>query len=279
MKKIINEIKKNKEKYKRKRNKSILVKLSKVAKIFNNGEVVIKDLNLCIYKNDFITLLGKSGCGKTTILKLLCGLLRANKGKIQWPTSTFTNSEKNPANLSVVFQDPNLLPWLNVFDNILLPLKLNRINSKLDHDRVNHFLNLVGLNNFGSYFPSELSGGMKMRVAIARALITQPKVILMDEPFGALDEVTRFKLNNDLLKIYKKYNLTVIFITHSVYESAYLSNRIAFISDKPAFVNEVVNLHQNLIRHENYRLTSQYLNNCKIISEKFNKYNKLSLYE
>jgi len=273
MKKTIKAI----EKYKT--NQNILVELFKVAKIFNNGEAVIKDLSLCIYKNDFITLLGKSGCGKTTILKLLCGLLKVTKGMVNWPTSTFTNSEKNPANLSVVFQDPNLLPWLNVFENILLPLKISNISSKLSYDKVYHFLNLVGLNNFELFFPNQLSGGMKMRVAIARALITQPKVLLMDEPFGALDEITRFKLNNDLLKIYKEYNLTVIFITHSVYESAYLSNRIAFISDKPAFVNEVINLSKSLDRKENYRLSNQYLNDCRVISEKFNKYNQLSFDE
>ena len=157
--------------------------------------------------------------------------------------------------------------------------KRANINPKLSYDKVYHFLNLVGLNNFENFFPNQLSGGMKMRVAIARALITQPKVILMDEPFGALDEITRFKLNNDLLKIYEEYNLTVIFITHSVYESAYLSNRIAFISNKPAFVNEVINLPKSLDRKENYRLTSQYLNDCRFISEKFSKYNQLTFNE
>ena len=104
--------------------KEILAELDNVSKVFSNGEKVVENLNLKIYKNDFITLLGKSGCGKTTILKILCGILKASNGRVKWPTSTFTNSEENPANLSVVFQDPNLLPWLNVFDNVALPLKL-----------------------------------------------------------------------------------------------------------------------------------------------------------
>ena len=259
--------------------KDILVELEKVTKIFSNGEIVVKDLNLRIYKNDFITLLGKSGCGKTTILKILCGLLKTTMGKVKWPTSTFTNSEKNPANLSVVFQDPNLLPWLNVFDNIFLPLRLSRGYSYRNYEDANHCIQLVGLNDFEKYFPNQLSGGMKMRVAIARALVTKPKVILMDEPFGALDEITRFKLNNDLLKIYKQYKLTIIFITHSIYESAYLSNKIALISDRPAYINEIININKNEERKKNYHLSSDYLENCKIISKKFNKYNKSDIYE
>ena len=259
-----------------KKNKNILAELDQVTKIFTNGEVVLKNLNLKIFKNDFITLLGKSGCGKTTILKILCGLLKTTEGKVNWPTSTFKNSERNPANLSVVFQDPNLLPWLNVFDNIFLPLKLNKKNRKKNYQTVMNFIELVGLTDFKDYFPSQLSGGMKMRVAIARALITKPKVILMDEPFGALDEITRFKLNNDLLNIYKKYKLTIIFITHSIYESAYLSNKIALISDRPASINEIIYLDKDEEKNEDYYLSTDYLNKCKKISKKFNYYNKVT---
>jgi len=256
-----------------------IAELKKVTKVFSNGETVIKDLNLNVHKSDFLTLLGKSGCGKTTILKILCGLLKPTKGKVNWPTSTFTNSEKNPANLSVVFQDSNLLPWLNVFNNIFLPLKLSNIDRYEAYERINDCLKLVGLINYKKYYPNQLSGGMKMRVAIARALVTKPKVILMDEPFAALDEITRFRLNNDLLKIYKKYNLTIIFITHSVYESAYLSNKIALISDKPASLYEKILLSSVKDRNEDYRLSPEYLEDCRIISEKLNKYNKLNSYE
>ena len=177
----------------------IVAELKDVSKTFSNNKNVIKGLSLTISKSDFITLLGKSGCGKTTILKILCGLLKVSSGKVVWPTSTFQNSEKNPANLSVVFQEPNLLPWLNVFDNILLPLKLYKINPNESYSRVNEFLDFVGLNSYKEYYPNQLSGGMKMRVSIARALVTRPKVLLMDEPFGSLDEITRFKLNNELL--------------------------------------------------------------------------------
>ena len=137
-------------------------------------------------------------------------------------------------------------------------------------------LKLVNLSNFGKYYPNQLSAGMKMRVAIARALVTKPKVMLMDEPFAALDEITRFRLNNDLLNIYKKYNLTVIFITHSIYESVYLSNKIALISNRPASLVEIVNVPSNKNRIEDYRLSAEYLENCKIITEKINKYNNLN---
>ena len=253
----------------------ILAELRDVVKVFSNGEVVISDLNLVINKSDFITLLGKSGCGKTTILKILCGLLKPTKGKVIWPTSTFTNSERNPANLSVVFQDSNLLPWLSVFDNIYLPLKLNKIEKYDGYERVIDCLRVVGFNDYKNYYPNQLSGGMKMRVAIARSLVTKPKVILMDEPFAALDEITRFRLNNDLLKIYKKYDLTIIFITHSIYESVYLSNKIALISDKPASLLETIYLSSNKNRTDNYRLSTEYLENCRMISEKLIKYNNL----
>ena len=262
-----------------KKNKTILAELLNVNKTFSNGESVIKDLNLCVNKSDFITLLGKSGCGKTTILKILCGLLKVTSGKLNWPTSTFTNSDKNPANLSVVFQDSNLLPWLNVFDNVLLPLKLNRSGFYESHEMVINSLKLVGLNNYKKHLPNQLSGGMKMRVAIARALVTKPKVMLMDEPFAALDEITRFKLNNDLLKIYKEYDLTIIFVTHSIYESVYLSNKIALISDKPARLNELVYLPNIKERNDEYRLSSEYIENCKKISEKLINYSKINSYE
>ncbi len=266
---MITNLKKSKRK-----EKNILAELDEVTKVFTNGEIVLKNLNLKIYKNDFITLLGKSGCGKTTILKILCGLLKVTAGKVNWPTSTFKNSEKNPANLSVVFQDPNLLPWLNVFENIFLPLKLRGKNRKKNYQNVMKFIELVGLANFKDFFPNQLSGGMKMRVAIARALITKPKVILMDEPFGALDEITRFKLNNDLLNIYKKYKLTIIFITHSIYESAYLSNKIALISDRPAKINEIMILNKDKEKNKDYHLSADYLNKCKKISKRFNYYNE-----
>ena len=250
----------------------IVAELKDVSKTFSNNKNVIKGLSLTISKSDFITLLGKSGCGKTTILKILCGLLKVSSGKVVWPTSTFQNSEKNPANLSVVFQEPNLLPWLNVFDNIILPLKLYKINPNESYSRVNEFLDFVGLNSYKEYYPNQLSGGMKMRVSIARALVTRPKVLLMDEPFGSLDEITRFKLNNELLKIYNNYNLTIIFITHSVYESVFLSNKIALLSDSPAHLNEIVNLSSNKERKEDFRLSREFLEYCKIISNKLNQY-------
>ena len=154
-------------------------------------------------------------------------------------------------------------------------MKLNKIEKYEGYERVIDCLRLVGLNDYKNYYPNQLSGGMKRRVAIARSLITKPKVILMDEPFAALDEITRFRLNNDLLEIYKKYDLTIIFITHSIYESVYLSNKIALISDKPASLLETIYLSSNKNRTDNYRLSTEYLENCRMISEKLIKYNNL----
>lgn len=252
----------------------IVTEILNVTKRFNNGLEAIKNLNLKIYNGDFLTLLGQSGCGKSTILKLLCGLLKPTEGKVNWPTSTFTNSKDNPANLSVVFQEPNLMPWLNVLHNIKMPLRLSNINNNQSVTRVNECLRLVGLEKFSYLYPNQLSGGMKMRVALARALVTHPKVLLLDEPFAALDELNRFKLNDELLYIFEQKKLTVIFITHSIYESVYLSNRIALLSNQPGSVLEEIRLKNINKKTTNYRLSQDYLEKCKMISEKIYCYDE-----
>ena len=253
--------------------KEIIAKLDCVNKRFNNGILALKNFNIDIYNGDFLTFLGQSGCGKSTIMKLLCGLLKPTSGFVLWPNSTFTNNDKNPVNLSVVFQEPNLLPWLNVFKNVQLPLKLNKIED-INNQRVFECLEMVSLTKFSSLYPNQLSGGMKMRVAIARALVTDPKVLLLDEPFAALDELNRFKLNDELLNIFNEKKLTVIFITHSIYEAVYLSNRIAIISNQPGSVLEEVNLENHNLRQNDYRLTQNYFNKCKVISDKIYNYQK-----
>jgi len=250
----------------------VVTELFNVSKKFNNGIKALKNLNLKIYQGDFLTLLGQSGCGKSTILKLLCGLLKPTEGKIHWPTSTFTNSKDNPANLSVVFQEPNLMPWLNVLQNIQVPLRLLKKNSYQTYTRAKECLKLVGLKDFSHLYPTQLSGGMKMRVSLARALVTNPKVLLLDEPFAALDELNRFKLNDELLYIFEKEKLTVIFITHSIYESVYLSNRIAIISNQPGSILEEIKLNNINTKITNYRLSQDYLEKCKMISEKIYYY-------
>ena len=256
--------------------KKIITELVNVNKKFNNGLLALKNINLKIFQNDFLTLLGKSGCGKTTIMKLLCGLLKPTNGYVNWPTSTFTNLSDNPVNLSVVFQEPNLMPWLNVFKNIQIPLKLNRTDRYSSVSKVTESLKIVGLDKFAHLYPNQLSGGMKMRVALARALVTNPKILLLDEPFASLDELTRFNLNDELLNIFKKKKLTVIFIPHSIFESVYLSNRIALISNQPGTVLEEIELKTREKKIQDYRSSQQYLEKCKMISKKIYSYDKIN---
>ena len=155
---------------------NLIAQLQGVSKKFKSTKnESLHDINLEVYQEDFLSILGSSGCGKTTILKMMCGLIKSTAGKINWPTSNFQNSSENPANLSFVFQEPNLLPWMNVYDNIKLPLKIYKENSYKADENIYDIIKLVGLEGFEEYYPRQLSGGMSMRVSIARALVTQPK--------------------------------------------------------------------------------------------------------
>ena len=196
----------------------------------------------------------------------MCGLLKPSSGKINWPTSNFQNSSANPANLSFVFQEPNLLPWMNVYENIKLPLKVLGESSYKADEKIYETINLVGLQGFEDYYPRQLSGGMSMRVSIARALVTQPKVLLMDEPFSALDETRRFGLSKEILKIKKEKKLTVVYVTHSIYESVFLSNRIYVMQSNPGKIFEEFDF-SNQEKPEDYRFTSQFFEQSKIVSD------------
>ena len=201
-----------------------------VEKTFNGNTVALRDMNLTVNQGDFISLLGPSGCGKSTALRLMAGLIRPTAGTIIW------QGEKKEGDLGVVFQEPTLMPWARVKDNVWLPFRLRGIPYKQCEGDVLHALNLVGLTEFEDAYPRELSGGMKMRVSIARAMVTKPRLILMDEPFAALDEITRQKMNSDLLTLRDSIGCTVIFVTHSVHESVYLSDRIVVMAARPGRV-------------------------------------------
>ncbi len=193
-----------------------LIELENLKKDFAS-KVVLKNISLKINKGDFTSILGASGCGKSTLLRMMADLEEKTSGEIKKPKNL---------RLSFVFQDPCLLPWLTVKENIELPLIL--LNEKIKS--VEKVLDLVKLSESKNLYPHELSGGMKMRASIARALITDPEVLLMDEPFAALDEVTRFHLQDDLRKIWREKNITIVFVTHSVSESVYLSDRVLFLT-------------------------------------------------
>ena len=196
-----------------------LISLRSISKLFSNGTLALKDMSLDIGRGEFLSLLGPSGCGKSTALRIIAGLGEPTSGTIEWPTAEHDPSGRPHPEIGFVFQDPTLMPWATVFANVWLPLRLKGQSKSAATSEVMEALRMVGLDAFAESYPRELSGGMRMRVSIARALVTRPQVLLMDEPFAALDEITRFKLNNDLLTLWERFGWTVVFVTHSVFES------------------------------------------------------------
>lgn len=238
-----------------------LLSVQAVDKVFAGDVVALKNLNLEVHENDFLSLLGPSGCGKSTALRLIANLIEPTRGSIRWGT------KRQNGDLSVVFQEPTLMPWASVLDNVILPFRLSGANLSEVKDRAMEMLGLVGLEAFANAYPRELSGGMKMRASIARALVTHPRLMLMDEPFAALDEITRFKLNNDLLLLKEKIGCTVIFVTHSVFESVFLSNRIVIMAARPGRVIQELSVDAPHPREEEFRTSAEYAAHCRAASD------------
>jgi NitT/TauT family transport system ATP-binding protein len=240
---------------------SPLVSLSHVRKEFDNGTVALEDLHLDVAEGEFLSLLGPSGCGKSTALRLIAGLADVSSGRIEWPSGGDARRD-----IGFVFQEPTLMPWATASENVYLPLKLRGVSKSAAGPRIRDALAQVGLADFADAHPRALSGGMKMRVSIARALVTEPRLLLMDEPFAALDEITRFRLNEDLLRLKESRQVTVIFVTHSVYESAYLSSRIAVMAARPGRIVADLPVAAGYPRAESYRATPAYAETCKAAS-------------
>jgi NitT/TauT family transport system ATP-binding protein len=240
-----------------------LVTLTGIAKEFKNGVTALARLDLCVRAGEFLSLLGPSGCGKSTALRLIAGLEPATSGKIEWAKA---GAGARPS-IGFVFQDPTLMPWASVESNVFLPLRLAGWSFRDAVPRIHEALSLVGLSDFKKAMPRELSGGMKMRVSIARALVTRPSLLLMDEPFAALDEITRFKLNDDLMRLKQEMGCTVVFVTHSIYESAYLSTRIAVMAARPGRVIAEIGIDAPLPREEHFRRDGAYLDACAKASD------------
>src|SRR5665213_2519782 len=224
-----------------------LVSLHGVSKTFDNGTRALASVDLDVCEGEFLTLVGPSGCGKSTALRIAAGLIAPTSGTVAWPSGR--------PQIGFVFQDPTLMPWSRVRENVRLPLELQHMSKTEADDRVARAIARVGLTGFENAYPRELSGGMKMRVSIARAIAAQPKLLLMDEPFAALDELTRQALNDDLLKLSREDGMTVIFVTHSVYESAYLSSRVVVMSPRPGRIAADIALSPPPVRDADYRLT------------------------
>ena len=235
-----------------------VVSMRNISKIFSNGTLALSDMSLDVMRGEFISLLGPSGCGKSTALRIIAGLGAPSTGAIGWPSSTINARGLPEGDIGFVFQEPTLMPWQTVFGNVYLPLRLKGIGKAAARDQIMETLDSVGLADFEKSYPRELSGGMKMRVSIARALVTSPKLLLMDEPFAALDEITRQKLNDDVLRLWRKSGVTVIFVTHSVFESAFLSNRIVVMKARPGQVFSDMEISTSATRDENYRTSEEY---------------------
>jgi len=235
--------------------------LRNIAKIFPNGVQALADLNFELTGGEFASLLGPSGCGKSTVLRIISGLTEPTSGKMEW-----LDSARGPQQLGYVFQEPTLMPWASIARNVALPLKLQGWPENADK-RVSEALARVGLTEFKGVYPRELSGGMKMRASIARALVTEPNLLLMDEPFAALDEITRFRLNNDLLALWHSLQKTVVFVTHSVFESVYLSQRVIVMTSRPGRVFTQLMIDAPYPRDERFRTSGAYAGYCRRVSE------------
>ena len=243
-----------------------LLRLSAIHKTFTTGITALADVGLTIHPGEFISLLGPSGCGKSTLLKLIAGLAEPSSGTIDWPQSAHDSASKTAPSLGFVFQEPTLLPWRTVAENVRLPLMLAGVPKSAARERIREALDQVGLHNFADSYPRQLSGGKKMRVSIARALVTEPKILLMDEPFAALDEITRLKLNDELLGLFARRNLTVVFVTHSVYESVFLSSRIVVLSSRPGRISAEIAIDSDYPRSEEFRTSPLYNEQCRLVS-------------
>jgi NitT/TauT family transport system ATP-binding protein len=238
-----------------------IVSLRGVGKTFGSGTVALKGLDLDVREGEFLSLLGPSGCGKSTALRIIAGLSEPSSGAVEW-----RGSDEARRGTGFVFQEPTLMPWTTVFGNVFLPLKLRGADKSAAAPRVREALARVGLADFESAYPRELSGGMRMRVSIARALVTVPRILLMDEPFAALDEITRFKLNDDLIALWRELKMTVVFVTHSVFESVYLSQRIVVMRARPGRVSSELVIDAGS-RGGGFRTSAEYAAFCRRTSE------------
>lgn len=233
-----------------------IIELDDAGLRFPTGTLALEHASLRVVEGEFVALLGPSGCGKSTVLRLIAGLQQPGSGAVRVHETA----------LSFVFQEPTLMPWATVFDNVWLPLRLAGVPREQARARVAPMLETVGLAAFADAYPRELSGGMKMRASIARALVPRPRVLLMDEPFAALDEITRERLNDDLLRWAQALSLTTVFVTHSVFEAVYLSRRVLVMSPRPGRVVQEVEIDAPWPRDERFRGTPQYAQLCARLS-------------
>jgi NitT/TauT family transport system ATP-binding protein len=235
-----------------------LLSLTNIAKTFDNGVEAIARLDLDVAGREFVSLVGPSGCGKSTALRIAAGLAQPSAGTVAFPTGR--------PETGFVFQEPTLMPWARALANVRLSLDLKGMNASEAEDRAAAALVRAGLKGFENAYPRELSGGMKMRVSIARAIASGPKLLLMDEPFAALDELARQALNDDLLTLAREDQMTVLFVTHSVFESTYLSSRVVVMTPRPGRVTAEIKLTPPPLRDVSYRMTQEFADGARRVS-------------
>jgi NitT/TauT family transport system ATP-binding protein len=246
-----------------------LVSIRGVSKQFSNGTLAVRGVDLDLHAGEFVSLLGPSGCGKSTLLRMMSGLGEPSAGTIRWQDGGASGSRGTAKShaLGFVFQEPTLMPWATALGNVVIPLTLEGVPKAEAEARAREMLASVGLGGFEKSYPRELSGGMKMRVSIARGLVTKPKILLMDEPFAALDEITRHKLNDDLLRLWEAQRFTAVFVTHSIYESVYLSQRIVVMAARPGRIIADLAVGEPYPRDELYRTSPIYGQHCRTASD------------
>jgi NitT/TauT family transport system ATP-binding protein len=226
--------------------------LDRITKTFDNGVAALQETSLTLAPGEFVSFVGPSGCGKSTLLRIVAGLTAPSTGRVDW------GAGMEPPDLAFVFQEPALMPWATVADNLGLPLRLAGRPRHQARSAIADALRLVGLEGFRQAYPRQLSGGMKMRVSIARALVTDPQVLLMDEPFGALDDITRTQLNEDLLALRGEQGWTVLFVTHNLYEAVLLSDRVMVMSPRPGRITAEIAIDSPPPRFRNSPAYTEY---------------------
>jgi NitT/TauT family transport system ATP-binding protein len=242
------------------------VEVLSAEKVFTNSTRGLAPIDLSIADGEFLTLIGPSGCGKSTLLKLIANLIEPSDGRLLWWRGGFAQVGEEGRRLAFVFQEPTLMPWARVDANVRLPLELADVAMAKAAPMVADAIERVGLSAFSRHFPQQLSGGMKMRVSIARALVTNPNLLLMDEPFGALDEFTRNKLDDDLVRLWWDRKLTTVFVTHSIYEAVFLSTRIIVMAANPGRIFRTMTIDQPQPRDGSFRDSPKFAAYCRELS-------------
>lgn len=230
------------------------IQIQYVSKQYENGTIALSGIQLSIAEGEFVSLVGPSGCGKSTLLRIMAGLDQATSGEVNIQSDTASHKEQ----ASFVFQEANLMPWRTVLANVALPLEISGVTLAERKARALAALEKVGLTAYADRYPRQLSGGMKMRVSIARALVSEPKLLFMDEPFGALDEMTRHRLHEELLNIWMNSKLTIVFVTHSVFEAVYLSGRVVAMEAHPGRIKQIIPIGESYPRTDAFMTSPQF---------------------